>query len=127
MESALFYDHFLPKQQNGVELQLWATWLLYEVLVDLTDAVAELLKQPFAALSLEMVYRSLYFFTSAFQRGAATDVVAYLAENAKQFGILKPKRAHPSAKFCNLHFSQRMLPYPPILPFRICSSSWLLR
>jgi len=38
-----------------------ATWLLYAVLVDLTDAVAEALEQPFANVSLEMVYRSLYF------------------------------------------------------------------
>jgi hypothetical protein len=62
------------------------------VLIDLTDAVAEALKQPFAALSLEMVYRNLYFFTTAFQRGEATDVVAYLAANAKWLGILKQKR-----------------------------------
>jgi hypothetical protein len=90
--------YFWVGSQNGVELQRWATWLLYAVLVDLTDAVADALNQPFAALSLEMVYRSLYFFTSAFQRGAATDVVAYLAANAKAFGILKQKRkgARPS-------------------------------
>lgn len=90
--------YFWVGSQNGVELQLWATWLLYAVLVDLTDAVAQVLNQPFAALSLEMVYRSLYFFTSAFQRGLATDVIVYLAENAKGFGILKRKRKgeHPS-------------------------------
>ena len=39
--------------------------------------MAEELHQPFAALSLEMVYRSLYFFTGAYQRGAANDVVQY--------------------------------------------------
>jgi hypothetical protein len=53
----------------------------------------ERLPTPYAvALSVEMVYRSLYFFTSAFQRGAATEVVAYLAANAKVFGLLKQKR-----------------------------------
>ncbi len=90
--------YFWVGAQNGVELQLWATWLLYAVLVDLTDAVAEALNQPFAALSLERVYRSLYFFTSAFQRGEATDVVAFLAAEAKRFGVLKQKRkgARPS-------------------------------
>jgi len=77
---------------NGVQLQLWATWLLYAVLVDLTDAVAQELDQPFAALSLEMVYRSLYFFTGAYQRGEATDVVAYLAAEAVDLGIVKRKR-----------------------------------
>src|SRR5512134_1674107 len=78
--------------QNAVELQLWATWLLYAVLVDLTDAVAEALEQPVAQVSLEMVYRSLYFFTQAYHRGEATDVVLYLAADAKRLGILKRSR-----------------------------------
>jgi hypothetical protein len=38
-----------------------------------------------------MVYRSLYFFTHARQRGGTDDVVAYLANEAKFFGILKRK------------------------------------
>ena len=84
--------YFWVGSQNGVELQLWATWLLYAVLVDLTDAVAEQLNQPFAAVSMEMVYRSIYYFTQAYHRGEATDPVAYLADDAKLFGILKRKR-----------------------------------
>lgn len=84
--------YFWGGAQNGVQLQLWATWLLYAVLVDLTDAVAEELDQPFAALSLEMVYRSLYFFTGAYQRGEATAVVPYLATEAVDLGIVKRKR-----------------------------------
>lgn len=81
--------YFWSGAQNAIEMQLWATWLLYAVLVDLTDAVAEALNQPFAAVSLEMVYRSLYYFTQAYHRGEASDVVAYLAAHAKLFGILK--------------------------------------
>lgn len=90
--------YFWCGAQNAVEMQVWATWLLYVVLVDLTDAVAEALHQPFAAISIEMVYRSLYFFTQAHHRGQADDVVAYLAANTKLLGILKRKRktAHPS-------------------------------
>jgi hypothetical protein len=84
--------YFWVGSVNGVELQVWATWLLYAVLVDLTDAVAEVLQRPFDALSLEMVYRSLYFFTGAYQRGEATDPVVYLAAKAERFGILKRKR-----------------------------------
>jgi Transposase DDE domain len=84
--------YFWVGSANGVQLQLWATWLLYAVLVDLTDAVAEELDQPFAALSLELVYRSLYFFTAAYQRGEATDVVPYLAAEAVDLGIVKRKR-----------------------------------
>ena len=90
--------YFWCGAQNAVEMQIWATWLLYVVLVDLTDAVAEALQQPFAAISIEMVYRSLYFFTQARQRGQADDLVTYLAANTKLLGILKRKRkgAHPS-------------------------------
>jgi hypothetical protein len=84
--------YFWVGSANGVELQVWATWLLYAVLVDLTDAIAEVLERSFNALSLEMVYRSLYFFTGAYQRGAATDPVTYLAAKAERFGILKRKR-----------------------------------
>jgi hypothetical protein len=40
-----------------VELPLWATWLLYAVLIDLTEALAEALAQPFEAISIEMVFR----------------------------------------------------------------------
>lgn len=83
--------YFWCGAQNAVEMQLWATWLLYVVLVDLTDAVAEALHLPFSAISIEMVYRSLYFFTHAKQRGETNDVVAYLANEAKFFGILKRK------------------------------------
>ena len=90
--------YFWCGAQNAVEIQVWSTWLLYAVLVDLTDSVAEALNQPFVAISIEMVYRSLYFFTQAHQRGQADDVVTYLASNTKLFGIVKRKRkaAHPS-------------------------------
>lgn len=84
--------YFWCGAQNAVEIQLWATWLLYVVLVDLTDAIAEALYLPFSAISMEMVYRSLYFFTHARQRGETDDVVAYLANEAKFFGLLKRKR-----------------------------------
>ena len=90
--------YFWCGAQNAVEIQVWSTWLLYAVLIDLTDSVAEALNQPFMALSIEMVYRSLYFFTQAYQRGLTDNVVDYLAANTKLFGILKRKRkaAHPS-------------------------------
>jgi hypothetical protein len=52
--------YFWTGSINGVQLQMWATWILYAVLVDLTDAVAEALNRPFHALSMEMVYRGLY-------------------------------------------------------------------
>lgn len=82
---------------NGIQIQIWATWILYAVLVDLTDAVAETLNKPFQALALEMLYRGLYHFTVAHHRGTADDPVAYLAANAKGLGILKRKRKNRTA------------------------------
>ncbi len=82
---------------NGVQVQVWATWLLYAVLTDLTDAVADALAVPFQAVSLEMVYRGLYHFTQAVQRGDADDPIAYLAAKAKLLGILKRTRKQRSA------------------------------
>jgi hypothetical protein len=84
--------YFWVGSVNGVKLQVWATWLLYAVLVDLTDAVAERLRQPIQAVSVEMVFRGLYHFTQAYHRGEADDPVAYLADNAKRLGIRKRKR-----------------------------------
>jgi len=37
----------------------------------------------------------LYHFTQAYHRGEATDPVQYLAENAKDLGIIKRKRRKP--------------------------------
>lgn len=84
--------YFFGGSQNAVELQLWATWLLYGVLIDLTDAVAETLGMRSASLSVEMVYRGLYHFTQAYHRGEADDPVSYLAEHAKALGLIKQKR-----------------------------------
>lgn len=87
--------YFWSGSQNAVQLQLWTIWILYAVLVDLTDAVAETLQRPFAALSMEMVYRSLYYFTRAHERGETTDLVNYLSANAQRLGIIK-RRPTPS-------------------------------
>jgi len=84
--------YFYGGAQNAVEMQLWATWILYAVLVDLTDAVAEALERPFAELSMEMVYRSLYFVVGAMQRDPTTDPARYLAEEAHDLGIIKRPR-----------------------------------
>jgi len=64
---------------NGVQLQIWATWLFYAVLVDLGDAVANEVGVPFEQISLEMLYRGLYHFSVAYNKGKATDPVSYFA------------------------------------------------
>ncbi|HAG81210.1 MAG TPA: IS4 family transposase [Cyanobacteria bacterium UBA12227] len=78
---------------NGVKLQVWATWLFYAVLVDLGDAVADELSLPFDRISLEMVYRGLYHFTVAYDKGKTTDPVKYFADPSNQdLGVVKVLR-----------------------------------
>ena len=85
-------SYFATTHQNGVMVQVWATWILYAVLTDLTDAVAQELQQPFALVSIEMVFRGLYHFSQAYSKGKADDPIVYLAEKARELAILKAKR-----------------------------------
>ncbi|MEL7521036.1 MAG: IS4 family transposase [Cyanobacteria bacterium J06631_2] len=84
---------------NGIKLQLWATWLFYAVLIDLSDEVADELTLPFDSISVEMVFRGIYHFTQALNQGNATNIVAYFtAPKNRDLGIVKtlrPKRAKP--------------------------------
>ena len=79
---------------NGVQVQVWATWLLYTVLVDLTDRIAEALNRPFEDISMEMVFKGLYHFAQEKKLGRASDPVTFLAQEAKFYGVLK-HRNHP--------------------------------
>jgi Transposase DDE domain len=75
---------------NGIQLQIWATWLFYAVLVDLGDAVADEMALPFDRISLEMLFRGLYHFITAFNKGRASDPVAYFAAPENQdLGVVK--------------------------------------
>ncbi len=46
---------------------------------------------------MEMVYRGLYHYTVARQRGKAEDPVAYLAADAQGLGIIKRERKNRAA------------------------------
>ena len=78
---------------NGIKLQIWATWLFYAVLMDLGDAVAEELALPLDRISLEMIYRGLYHFSVAHQKGLTDDPIQYFAapEN-RDLGVIKSIR-----------------------------------
>jgi hypothetical protein len=87
---------------NGIKLQVEATWLFYTVLVDLGDAIcrrqqrfaiADELSLPFDRISLEMVYRGLYHFSVAYDKGKAKDPVKYFAAKENQdLGVVKALR-----------------------------------
>jgi hypothetical protein len=75
---------------NGIQLQIWATWLFYAVLVDLGDAVADEMALPFDRISLEMLFRGFYHFITAFNKGLASDLVTYFAAPENQdLGVIK--------------------------------------
>jgi Transposase DDE domain len=77
---------------NGVQIQLYATWIFYAVLIDLCDQVALALGQPKERISVEMVFRSLYHFSRARQQGRATELLPFLVLNYKSFGLVKAYR-----------------------------------
>lgn len=89
--------YFHSCSQNAIELQLWTTWLLYAALVDLRDELGDFMKRPSRALSLEMIYRSLYYYTRAHERGETDDPIEFLATNAESLGIIKRKKKRRSS------------------------------
>lgn len=78
---------------NGVQLQVWATFLFYAVLVDLADDVADVLQLPLDSISLEMVYRGLYHYDYAVNHGYTGSAVDYFTgPQGDCLGIVKRKR-----------------------------------
>jgi hypothetical protein len=77
--------YFWTDAQNGVELEVWATWLVYGVLADLTDAGADALHCLFAQISIEMVNRSLPYFSWAAPRWVAQEPISYLVTRHELF------------------------------------------
>ncbi len=78
---------------NGVQLQVWATWLYYAVLIDLCVDVAALLQLPVNRISVEMVSRSLYYYAQAVQQGYRGRAATYFAEaRNRDLGIVKRLR-----------------------------------
>ena len=70
-------------------MQVWATWMLYGVLLDLSDMLAEELWRPLADISAEMVFRSLGYFAQAVLGGETTSLIPFLVTHAKLFGLVK--------------------------------------
>lgn len=91
--------YFWCGSQNAVELQLWSTWIVYTVLIDLCDEVAGLLKLPFERISVEMVFRSIYYYTKALERGDGRSLPEYLADRATDLSVVKRKRKNQTSVF----------------------------
>jgi hypothetical protein len=77
---------------NAVQLQLYATLIFYAVLLTICHQVAQALGEPLERISVEMVFRALYHYGQAVQRGEAEDLILFLTEHAKLLGIVKRRR-----------------------------------
>lgn len=77
---------------NGVQLQLYATFLFYLVLLNVCQQVAQSLNEPLERISVEMVFRAFYHYSRALTRGESADLVSYLVHHAKLLGLVKRQR-----------------------------------
>lgn len=77
--------------RHGVQIQLDATWLFYAVLNDLCTEVAVALQQPLEHICVEMVFRSLYYFARGKQRDSTVELIPFLVEHQRSFGLVKQK------------------------------------
>ena len=66
------------------------------MLVDLGDALADEIGVPFDHISLEMLYRGLYHFSVAYNKGQASHPVSYFAAPENQdLSVLKIRKPEP--------------------------------
>lgn len=78
---------------NAIAVQVWTTVLLYGVLVDLCGEAAMALAVPPERISMEMLYRSLYHYAGAVQRGELRGFIAWLTDpRQRDLGIVKRLR-----------------------------------
>ncbi|MEA5578206.1 hypothetical protein VB694_17445 [Anabaena sp. UHCC 0451] len=68
------------------------TLIFYAVLNQLVSDVAVALGQPKEKISVEMVFRSLYYVAKSVERGENPDIVTSKVQRAKLFGLVKAIR-----------------------------------
>jgi IS4 transposase len=84
--------------RNAVQIQVYATWLFYAVLTNVCVEVAAALAQPIERISQEMVFRSLYHYARALERGENLSLVPFLVKDAKLFSLIKQERKRDREK-----------------------------
>jgi len=77
---------------KGIQLQIYATLMVYAVLLMVCQQVAQALSAPLERISVEMVFRAFYHYSRAVQRGECEDLVTFLANHAKLLGLVKRQR-----------------------------------
>src|SRR5262249_32985249 len=84
--------HLWKASANGVQPQLYATFLFYLVLLNVCQHVAPSLNEPLAHISVEMVFRAFFHHSRVLTRGEARQLVACLVHHAKLLGLVKRQR-----------------------------------
>jgi hypothetical protein len=81
---------------HAVPLQIYATLIFDAVRLMLCQQVAEGLGEPLDRIAVERVFRALYHYGRAVQRGEYEDLILVLTEHAKLRGLVKRwrKRHH---------------------------------
>jgi hypothetical protein len=77
---------------NGIQIQIYATWIFYALLNDLCAQVAVALNQPLERISMEMVFRSLYHYAQAVLKGTQDPFVQFLVEHHRLLSVVKSVR-----------------------------------
>lgn len=75
--------------RNGVEIQIYGTWIFYLLLNQLCAEVAWGLQLPLERISMEMVFRGLYHYARAYLSGEANRVVDFFLEHHQLLGLVK--------------------------------------
>jgi hypothetical protein len=78
--------------RNGVQIQIYATWIIYAMLNQLCTEVAIALNQPLEQISVEMVFRGLYHYAQASLKGIQESVVDYLVREHRILSLVKNVR-----------------------------------
>jgi hypothetical protein len=77
---------------NGIQLQLYATFLFYRVVLQVCQQVAPSLTEPWERISVERVFRAFYPYSRALARDATLELIPYLIQHAVLLGLVKRQR-----------------------------------
>lgn len=78
--------------RNGIQIQIYATWIFYVLLNQVQAQVALALQLPLQRISMEMVFRGFYHYAQAVLKGTQLTLVQFLVEHHRLLALVKPIR-----------------------------------
>jgi hypothetical protein len=86
----LQFDERQPNAEAMLQIQFWSAWLLHAMLLDISDALAEVLQQPAGSLPIRNIYRGLHDFYHTQRLDNTDDPIIYLAAKARDLDLFHP-------------------------------------